>query len=49
MTSKELIKKIRRIEIISNKLAEEIFSGEYRSGFLLKHRPRCWRFAAKYS
>ncbi|AUG58725.1 MAG TPA: DUF58 domain-containing protein [Ruminiclostridium sp.] len=33
MTSKELIKKIRRIEIISNKLAEEIFSGEYRSGF----------------
>lgn len=33
MLSKELIKKIRRIEIKSNKLVEEIFSGEYRSGF----------------
>ena len=33
MTSKELIKKIRHIEIKSNKLVEEIFSGEYRSGF----------------
>lgn len=33
MVSKELIKKIRHIEIKSNKLVEEIFSGEYRSGF----------------
>lgn len=33
MISKELIKKIKRIEIRSNKLVEEIFSGEYRSGF----------------
>jgi len=33
MVSKELIQKIRRIEIKSNKLVEEIFSGEYRSGF----------------
>jgi uncharacterized protein (DUF58 family) len=33
MVSKELVKKIRRIEIKSNKLVEEIFSGEYRSGF----------------
>ncbi|MFW5982189.1 MAG: DUF58 domain-containing protein [Halanaerobiaceae bacterium] len=33
MVSKELIKKIRRIEIKANKLVEEIFSGEYRSGF----------------
>jgi uncharacterized protein (DUF58 family) len=33
MVSKELIKKIRQIEIKSNKLVEEIFSGEYRSGF----------------
>jgi uncharacterized protein (DUF58 family) len=33
MVSKELIKKIRQIEIKSNRLAEEIFSGEYRSGF----------------
>ncbi len=33
MVSRELIKKIRRIEIKSNKLVEEIFSGEYRSGF----------------
>ncbi|MCL2456112.1 MAG: DUF58 domain-containing protein [Defluviitaleaceae bacterium] len=29
----ELTKKIRRIEIKSNKLVDEIFSGEYRSGF----------------
>ena len=33
MVSKELIKKIRQIEIKSNKLVEEIFSGQYRSGF----------------
>lgn len=33
MLSADLIKKIRRIEIKSNKLVEEIFSGEYRSGF----------------
>jgi hypothetical protein len=33
MISKEMIKKIKRIEIKSNKLVEEIFSGEYRSGF----------------
>lgn len=33
MISRELVKKIRRIEIKSNKLVEEIFSGEYRSGF----------------
>ncbi|AEV66809.1 DUF58 domain-containing protein [Acetivibrio clariflavus] len=33
MVSKELIKKIRQVEIKSNKLVEEIFSGEYRSGF----------------
>lgn len=33
MISGELVKKIRRIEIKSNKLVEEIFSGEYRSGF----------------
>lgn len=33
MLSKEMIKKIRRIEIKSNKIVEEIFSGEYRSGF----------------
>lgn len=33
MVSGELIKKIRQIEIKSNKLVEEIFSGEYRSGF----------------
>lgn len=33
MISAELVKKIRRIEIKSNKLVEEIFSGEYRSGF----------------
>jgi len=31
--NKELIKKIRKIEITSNKLVDEIFSGEYRSGF----------------
>ncbi len=33
MVSTDLVKKIRRIEIKSNKLVEEIFSGEYRSGF----------------
>ncbi|TYQ16877.1 UNVERIFIED_CONTAM: putative conserved protein (some members containing a von Willebrand factor type A (vWA) domain) [Acetivibrio alkalicellulosi] len=33
MISSELVKKIRHIEIKSNKLVEEIFSGEYRSGF----------------
>ena len=33
MYSSELAKKIRRIEIKSNKLVDEIFSGEYRSGF----------------
>jgi uncharacterized protein (DUF58 family) len=33
MHSSELAKKIRRIEITSNKLVDEIFSGEYRSGF----------------
>lgn len=33
MVSKELIKKIRHIEIKSNKLVDEIFSGEYRSNF----------------
>ena len=33
MASGELTKKIRRIEIKSNKLVDEIFSGEYRSGF----------------
>jgi len=33
MLSNELAKKIRRIEIKSNKLVDEIFSGEYRSGF----------------
>lgn len=33
MITKELIKKIRRIEIKSNKLVEEIFAGEYKSGF----------------
>lgn len=33
MVSKKLIKKVRHIEIKSNKLVEEIFSGEYRSGF----------------
>jgi len=33
MQSGELAKKIRRIEITSNKLVDEIFSGEYRSGF----------------
>jgi len=33
MHSGELAKKIRRIEIKSNKLVDEIFSGEYRSGF----------------
>jgi len=31
--SKELINKIRKIEIKSNKLVEEIFSGEYKSTF----------------
>jgi len=33
MISAELIKKIRRIEIKADKLVDEIFSGEYRSGF----------------
>lgn len=33
MYSSELAKKIRKIEIKSNKLVDEIFSGEYRSGF----------------
>ena len=33
MHSSELAKKIRRIEIKSSKLVDEIFSGEYRSGF----------------
>ena len=33
MNSSEMVKKIKRIEIKSNKLVDEIFSGEYRSGF----------------
>ncbi|NMB34264.1 MAG: DUF58 domain-containing protein [Clostridium sp.] len=33
MSPEDSIKKIKRIEIKSNKLVEEIFSGEYRSGF----------------
>ena len=33
MQSSELFKKIKRIEIKSNKIAEEIFTGEYRSAF----------------
>jgi len=33
VVSSELAKKIRRIEITSQKLVDEIFSGEYRSGF----------------
>jgi uncharacterized protein (DUF58 family) len=33
MYSSELVKKIKRIEIKSNKIAEEIFTGEYRSAF----------------
>jgi len=33
LISKELIQKIRTIEIKSNKLVEEVFSGEYRSRF----------------
>lgn len=33
MHSSEMVKKIRKIEIKSNKLVDEIFSGEYRSGF----------------
>ncbi|MCL2111639.1 MAG: DUF58 domain-containing protein [Clostridiales bacterium] len=33
MGSSELAKKIRRIEITSGKLVDEVFSGEYRSGF----------------
>jgi len=33
MISKELIKKIKQIEITSTKLVEEIFSGEYHSNF----------------
>lgn len=33
MISGAMVKKIRKIEIKSNKLVEEVFSGEYRSGF----------------
>lgn len=33
MLSKKMRKKIRKVEIKSNRLVEEIFSGEYRSGF----------------
>jgi len=33
MYSREMAKKIRRIEISANKLVDEIFAGEYRSGF----------------
>jgi len=33
MRSNELVKKVRAIEIKSNKLVDEMFSGEYRSGF----------------
>jgi len=33
MRSSELAKKLRQIEIRTNKLVEELFSGEYRSGF----------------
>lgn len=33
MLSKELVKKLRHIEIRSNRLVDEIFSGEYRSSF----------------
>lgn len=33
MVSRDIIKKIRKIEIKSNRLVEEIFSGKYRSGF----------------
>ena len=33
MDSSELMKKLRRIEISSDKLVDELFSGEYRSGF----------------
>jgi len=33
MLSKEMLSKIRRIEIKSNRIVEELFSGEYRSGF----------------
>jgi uncharacterized protein (DUF58 family) len=33
MQSAEMVKKIRQIEIKSNKLVDEFFSGEYRSGF----------------
>ena len=33
MDSRDVAKRIRRIEIKANKLVEEIFSGEYRSGF----------------
>lgn len=33
MISKELIRKIRHIEINSNKLVEEVFSGEYKTRF----------------
>ncbi len=33
MLSRDIIKKVRQIEIKSNRLVEEIFQGEYRSGF----------------
>jgi len=33
MLSKDVIKKIRHIEIRSNQLVDEVLSGEYRSGF----------------
>jgi uncharacterized protein (DUF58 family) len=33
MVNGELLKKIRKIDIKTNRLVEEIFSGEYRSGF----------------
>jgi len=33
MRSNELVRKVRAIEIKSNKLVDEMFSGEYRSGF----------------
>jgi uncharacterized protein (DUF58 family) len=33
MISGDLIRKIRKIEVRTNKLVEEVFSGEYRSGF----------------
>ena len=33
MISEEILKKIRRIEIISRKSSKEIFAGEYHSAF----------------